>query len=45
MNEELDEYVEGEKKAVGDSKNIPANGHSKTSDPSVTKVLTTIEKV
>lgn len=43
-DEEIDEYLEGEKQAVEDNKNVPADGNSETSDNSGEKVLTTIEK-
>lgn len=44
-DEEIDEYLEGEKQAVEDNKNVPADGDIETSDNSGEKVLTTIEKV
>nr|KAF6436325.1 retinitis pigmentosa GTPase regulator [Rousettus aegyptiacus] len=43
-DEEIDEYLEGEKQAVEDNKNVPADGDIETSDNSGEKVLTTIEK-
>ncbi|XP_011382750.1 X-linked retinitis pigmentosa GTPase regulator isoform X2 [Pteropus vampyrus] len=33
-DEEIDEYLEGEKQAVEDNKNVPADGNSETSDNS-----------
>ncbi|XP_059942432.1 X-linked retinitis pigmentosa GTPase regulator isoform X5 [Mesoplodon densirostris] len=43
VHEEIKEYLEGEKKATGDNKSVPADNHSET-DNSVKKVLTAIEK-
>ncbi|XP_058391624.1 X-linked retinitis pigmentosa GTPase regulator isoform X1 [Diceros bicornis minor] len=44
MDEGIDEYLEGEKKAERDNKSVPADDHSQTNDSSVEKVLTTTEK-
>ncbi|XP_065756467.1 X-linked retinitis pigmentosa GTPase regulator isoform X4 [Phocoena phocoena] len=43
VHEEIKEYLEGEKKATGENKSVPADDHSET-DNSVKKVLTAIEK-
>ncbi|XP_036696767.1 X-linked retinitis pigmentosa GTPase regulator isoform X4 [Balaenoptera musculus] len=43
VHEEIKEHLEGEKKATGDNKSVPADDHSET-DNSVKKVLTAIEK-
>uniref|UniRef100_G1QE38 X-linked retinitis pigmentosa GTPase regulator n=1 Tax=Myotis lucifugus TaxID=59463 RepID=G1QE38_MYOLU len=42
--EEINEHLEDRKKAVGDNKIVPAGYQSETSDNSIEKVLTTIEK-
>ncbi|KAF6091401.1 retinitis pigmentosa GTPase regulator [Phyllostomus discolor] len=42
--EEVNEHLEGEKKAAEDSKCVPEFGHSETSNNSVKKVLITIER-
>ncbi|XP_026947132.1 X-linked retinitis pigmentosa GTPase regulator isoform X10 [Sagmatias obliquidens] len=42
VHEEIKEYLEGEKKATGENKSVPADNHSETN--SVKKVLTAIEK-
>ncbi|XP_066105925.1 X-linked retinitis pigmentosa GTPase regulator isoform X2 [Saccopteryx bilineata] len=41
---EINEPLEGEKKAKEDDENVPADDHSETGDTSVEKVLTTTEK-
>ncbi|XP_033264423.1 X-linked retinitis pigmentosa GTPase regulator isoform X17 [Orcinus orca] len=43
VHEEIKEYLEGEKKATGENKSVPADDHSETNN-SVKKVLTAIEK-
>ncbi|XP_073654905.1 X-linked retinitis pigmentosa GTPase regulator isoform X15 [Tursiops truncatus] len=43
VHEEIKEYLEGEKKATGENKSVPADEHSETNN-SVKKVLTAIEK-